>query len=541
MTADLEEHKDESPAVTTESNVRKQPEYLDLVQEATDAEHALTLWQALRLYPQAAAWSVALSSCLIMEGYDKSLIGSLYAYPAFTRKFGELTDKGTYQVTAAWQAGLYNGGQAGSIIGLLVSGWLAERFGYRRVIMGSLVLIIAFVFLLFFAVNIAMLEAGYVLIGIPWGIFQTITTTYAAEVCPVVLRPYLTTYVNLCWVVGQLLASGVLRAYVGQPASDQWAWRVPYAVQWVFPLPILVAVILAPESPWWLVRQGRLREAEAVLQRLTSKAMRATHGFDVRRSIAMMVHTDETERAAVGGTSYIDCFRGSNLRRTEIACAVWSIQNLCGNAFMTYSTYFYEQAGLPTASSFSMSLGMYGIAFVGTLLSWVLLSFLGRRSLYVLGLVLLDVVLLAIGIIAVATPSGSTAASWAIGSLLLLFTAIYDMFIGPVCYSLVAEIPSTRLRPKTIVLARAAFNVWGIVNGILTPYMLNPTAWNWKGKTGFFWAGIATVCAVYCYFRLPEPKGKTFGEIDVLFEHKVPARKFAKAKVDTIQGTVETK
>ena len=45
-----------------------------------------------------------------------------------------------------------------------------------------------------------MLLAGEILCGIPWGVFQTITTAYAAEVTPVALRPFLTTYVNLCWV-----------------------------------------------------------------------------------------------------------------------------------------------------------------------------------------------------------------------------------------------------------------------------------------------------------------------------------------------------
>ena len=47
------------------------------------------------------------------------------------------------------------------------------------------------------------------------GIFQTISVTYAAEVAPVSLRPYLTTYVNLCWVIGQLLAAGVLKGLLG--------------------------------------------------------------------------------------------------------------------------------------------------------------------------------------------------------------------------------------------------------------------------------------------------------------------------------------
>lgn len=66
---------------------------------------------------------------------------------------------------------------------------------------------IAFIFIIFFANSLPVLLVGEVLIGIPWGVFRTTTTTYASEVCPVVLRPYLTTYVNLCWVMGQFIAA----------------------------------------------------------------------------------------------------------------------------------------------------------------------------------------------------------------------------------------------------------------------------------------------------------------------------------------------
>lgn len=48
--------------------------------------------------------------------------------------------------------------------------------------------------------------------GIAWGVFQTLTTAYASEVCPIQLRGYLTAYVNLCWGIGILLSSGVVKA-----------------------------------------------------------------------------------------------------------------------------------------------------------------------------------------------------------------------------------------------------------------------------------------------------------------------------------------
>ncbi|KAK9482230.1 putative sugar transporter [Lipomyces starkeyi] len=399
--------------------------------------------------------------------------------------------------------------------------------------LGALFALTGFICLLFFAKDIVMLQIGEVLCGIPWGVFQTLTTTYAAEVCPVSLRAYLTTYVNLCWVFGQFIASGILRGMLSR--SDEWSYRIPFALQWMWPIPIAVGVFLAPESPWWLVRKGRNEEAGKSLGRLTRKN---DPNFNVERTVAMMIHTNEIEKNMSQGTSYWDCFRGTNLRRTEISCLVWAIQVLCGTGLMTYSTYFYKQAGLPTQQSFNMTLAQYGLGIIGTLSSWFLMSRFGRRTIYLGGLVIADVLLLVIGLTSIA-PASNSRASWAIGSLLLVFIFVYDTTIGPVTYSLVSEMPSTRLRPKAIVLARNLYIFCSIINGVITPYMLNPTAWNWRAKTGFFWAGSCSLCLVWAYFRLPEPKGRTYAEIDDLFERRIPARKFKETKTNIFEGHID--
>lgn len=67
---------------------------------ATEKEHKMTLLQGIRLYPKAVFWSVIISSCIVMEGYDISLVGNLYGFPAFNQKYGELGSNGTYQIPA---------------------------------------------------------------------------------------------------------------------------------------------------------------------------------------------------------------------------------------------------------------------------------------------------------------------------------------------------------------------------------------------------------------------------------------------------------
>ncbi|KAK9238567.1 general substrate transporter [Lipomyces kononenkoae] len=498
--------------------------------EATSLEHQMTVWHALRVYPKAVGWSILLSLAIIMEGYDTLLLGSFYAFPAFVKKFGELQPDGTYEIPARWQAGLSNGAYVGEIVGLFIAGYASERFGYRKTMITALVAISAFIFIQFFASSIQVLQVGYILAGLPWGVFQTITTVYASEVCPIALRGYLTTYVNLCWVIGQTIASGILRGMLS--VENEWSYRICYAIQWFWPIPIITGVFLAPESPWWLVRRGRVDEAVKAIDRLTTKA---DTNFSSEHKVAMMVHTNEMERRVSEGTTYWDCFKGTDLRRTEIAALVWLMQAFCGSALMMYSTYFYEQAGLPTSQSFTFTLIQYALGAVGTVSSWISMTYFGRRTLYLVGMCTMFVLLLVIGCISV-TPSADTTGSWVIGSMLLIFTFVYDCTIGPVCFSLVSEIPSTRLRSKSIVIARNAYNIGFIVNNVVTPYMLNPSAWNWKGKTGFFWAGINAILIVWTYFRLPEPKGLAFSELDILFEQKVSARKFRTTAVDPFNG-----
>ncbi|KAI1204452.1 sugar transporter [Annulohypoxylon truncatum] len=498
---------------------------------ATEKEHKMTLLQGLKLYPKAIAWSILISTCIVMEGYDVSLVNNFYAFPQFNEKYGVASTGAdgtvTYQVPAAWQAGLSNGAVVGEIIGLLLNGWVSERFGYRYTVIGCLVLVAGFTAIFFTAQTVVHLQVAEILCGIPWGVFQTLTITYASEVCPVALRGYLTTYINFCWGVGQMIGIGVIMGNLWR--TDEWAYRIPYALQWMWPLPLIIGICFAPESPWWLVRRGKLDDAKRSLLRLTS--LDRETNFDADETIAMMVHTTALEQKITKGASYLDCFKGIDRRRTEIVCMCWAIQNLSGNSFSNYSTYFLEQAGLASDKAYAFAMGQYAINCAGVFGAWTLITLgVGRRTLYLYGLASLFVMLMILGFLGLAPDRN--AASLATGSIMLVWALCYQLTVGTVCYSLVAEISTRRLQIKTVVLGRILYNIVGIICGVLTPYMLNPLAWDWGNYAGFFWAGSCFLCFVYTFFRVPEPAGRTFAELDLLFEQKISARKFASTNVD---------
>lgn len=122
----------------------------------------------------------------------------------------------------------------GEIIGLFINGWVSEIFGYRYTVIACLLLITGFTAIFFTAQTVVHLLIAEILCGIPWGVFQTLTITYASEVCPVALRGYLTTYVNFCWGLGQVIGIGVIRSMLSR--DDEWSYRIPYALQWMVSL-----------------------------------------------------------------------------------------------------------------------------------------------------------------------------------------------------------------------------------------------------------------------------------------------------------------
>ncbi|KAJ5455693.1 maltose permease [Penicillium daleae] len=198
---------------------------------------------------------------------------------------------------------------------------------------------------------------------------------------------------------------------------------------------------------------------------------------------------------------------------------------------MGYSTCFFQQAGLNENQSFDIAMEQYALGAVGTMLSWGLMSRFGRRTLYLSGLGFQFIILLITGFLGLSR-QGNSGASWAVAAMMVVYTFVYGMKVGPVCYALVPEIPASRLRTRTVVLGRNLYNVINIIMNITIPYMLNPTAWNWKAKAGFFYAGLAAFCFIWTFFRLSETKNRTNAELDILFENKVSALKFKDTEVD---------
>ena len=160
---------------------------------------------------RGAVWSLFVSLALWMEGFDNSMasqdrglrrtstdvhgqLGSFYGQPAFQDRFGTLVD-GKQIIPNPTQVGLSNTATCGQLVGLVITGIFQERVGCRKTFFGGMILMIGTIFIAVFAQNLNMLYAAefcmgesvtsqvllaLILPGIPWGMFQTLTTAYAS-------------------------------------------------------------------------------------------------------------------------------------------------------------------------------------------------------------------------------------------------------------------------------------------------------------------------------------------------------------------------
>lgn len=106
----------------------------------------------------------------------------------------------------------------------------------------------------------------------------------------------------------------------------------------MFPTPLAILLFLAPESPWWLVRKGRLEEAAKSVGRLGHKSRLE----NTKETVAMMRRVVELEKSEKE-PSLLELFKGRDLYRTLIVCGVYASQNLTGNLIANQAVYFFER------------------------------------------------------------------------------------------------------------------------------------------------------------------------------------------------------
>lgn len=152
---------------------------------------------------------------------------------------------------------------------------------------------------------------------------------------------------------------------------------------------------LLPESPYFLVMKDRLENAQRSLGKLGNKPS------EVPELLEQIVRVNEEEKArseVSKDASYLDCFRGTNWRRTRIILICNALSQVIGSSFMTNGPYFLVQAGMSPSKIGMMT--EIGIAFglASSVLTAYLMSKCGRRRLIIFGIALSTILFTVMGI-----------------------------------------------------------------------------------------------------------------------------------------------
>ncbi|KAH7079870.1 maltose permease [Paraphoma chrysanthemicola] len=485
-------------------------------QRALDAdrvdEEGLTFRFVARHHPALVWWSFFYAMSAVGWGFDAQVNGAMIAVPAFRRNFGYIFE-GEPVLPANWQTAFNVVSSVGQFFGGFICAWTADRIGRRwAVVIGAVVCAGAIVGQIVSDTRVAFLMSKLIL-GVGLGFYLSIGPLVTSEITPVVLRGLATAGVNLGIAMGQLLSNAAVKGFGER--DDRWAYRAPFALQLFFAAFLLVGIWFAPESPWYLVRKGRCEDAEKAMKKLWGNnkevavkvaAMRASH----------LAHA-ENEKPSI-----LECFRGTNLIRTGISTGVFVCQHLVGIIFVLgYSSYFFQLAGLDPSNSFDLGVGVTACGVLGNALSWFTVNRFGRRFWFILGMSILTALLFLIGIMDVVPSSG---AKWVQAAATVIYAFVYFNTIGALAFVLLGETSTPSLRGHTTALAIATQSCLGIAMNIAIPYMVNPDEANLRGKVGFVFGGLAAAATVACFFYIPELKGKSFDQINTLFENKVSPR-----------------
>ena len=221
------------------------------------------------------------------------------------------------------------------------------------------------------------------------------------------------------------------------------------------------AVLLAvypwyPESPYYLIKRGDYDLARISLARIHGSDDQALIDAEMRRmgkdvAFSQAIRVD----AEQSGPLLRQCFQGTNLRRTMIACLPSLAQQLIGAAFVLgFVTYFISL--LKLEHYFTISLVLYIVMLLSNLSAFFLIEVVGRRVLLVPGMFVLTLTLLIMGIMGCI---GTTAATWVVLVCIFFWSIAYQVTTGAIGFALGSEIASLPLRASTQSLLAFTQNV----------------------------------------------------------------------------------
>lgn len=413
-----------------------------------------------------------------------------------------------------------------SLIGSLAAGKTSDSIGRRYTIVLAAATFLIGAILMGLAPSYPFLMAGRVVAGIGVGYSLMIGPVYTAEISPALTRGFLSSLPEVFINIGILL--GYVSNYALSGLPEHLNWRLMLGLAALPALAVALGVVVMPESPRWLVMKRRFAEARIVLMKTSDSELEA----DMR--LAEMAKAPETlelqEEPSSSGWHgqgvWKELLRPSRPIRRILIAAVgvnFFMQASGNDAVVYYSPEIFKDAGIHDRKQqvgVTIIMGIAKTSFV--FVSALFLDHFGRRPLLLLGSIGMAISSAGLGLGSKYLQNSYDKPTWAIALCVVAVCADVSFFsigLGPITWVYSSEIFPMRLRAQGSSLA---ISVNRLVSGIVSMSFLSISRKTTFGGMFFVLSGIMVIGTVFFYFFLPETKGKSLEEIEILFEDKKP-------------------
>ncbi|KAK7692629.1 hypothetical protein QCA50_004262 [Cerrena zonata] len=471
------------------------------------------------------AASAAMGS--IFYGWDIGLIGGILVMPSFKSYFG--LDKITPSQLANLNGNIVAILQGGCFFGALFTGYFSSRFGRKPALLGSgVIYIIGSVIQSVVGIGmsqdaaLSLLYFSRFLGGIGVGMVSALVPSYVSECVPKSIRGRCTGMIQLANNIGIMLSFWVNYSCQKDIPVGEMQWRIPFIVQIVPGALFLILMSFQPETPRYLVENGKFEQA--------ARSLASTSGCSPDDESVRI--TLEEIKADYDGKERTPIFRQlimmGESRTTALRCFIPSLvmfwQQATGtNAINYFSPVIFSNLGLSGITASLFATGIYGVVKMVSVA--IVLAFavegLGRKNCLIIGGLGQGIMMLWIGGFSGIHPQLSLVpASYVSIVAVYLYAVFYCVGWGPLPWVVAAEVAPNHVRTAALAVAVGVNWLFSFTVSKLTPIMLIKIQYGTYLLFGVF----CLLMAVWAYVFFPETKGYALEDIKYLFEHDVIIR-----------------
>lgn len=444
--------------------------------------------------------------------------------------------------------------------GSLINAPIADRLGRKLSMILAVIIFLVGSALQAAANTDAVLFAGRAVAGFAVGMLTMVVPMYMSEISLPEIRGTLVVTQQLSITLGILVSywleygthyiGGVRCApdtpYTGgtasSPAFDPYndvptggcngqsdaSWRIPLALQNAPALLLGIGMLFFPETPRWLIMADQGDRALRSLSRLRSLpidhpaireellAFKAEVMFE--ESYAEKTYPGKSGFTLAACQYYALVSTWSNFKRLAIGSSIMFFQQFIGcNAVIYYAPTIFSMLGLDGNTTSLLATGVYGIVnTLSTIPALILIDRIGRRKLLMSGAVGTMISLVIVGGIIGGYGSSlmsNKSAGWAGVAFIYIYDINFSYSFAPIGWVLPSEIFNLGNRAKAISITTSSTWMCNFIIGLVTPMMLTKLGWG----TYIFFAAFAFIAFFFVWFCVPETKGKSLEDMDVVF------------------------